>query len=139
MSGKTRIVTCFLVTVTVLVLLFGYRTSTGAGTASVPAVSEPATTTTAETTVTGPAVETSRGTVQVSIGVTDGRIVSVDVDYPTENSRAQEINGDAVPVLVEETLEAQSADVDMVTGATATSEGYVQSLQAAIDEAGLAA
>jgi uncharacterized protein with FMN-binding domain len=42
-----------------------------------------------------------------------------------------------LPVLVQEPLDAQSADIDMVSGATVTSDGYVQSLQAALDTAGL--
>jgi uncharacterized protein with FMN-binding domain len=40
-------------------------------------------------------------------------------------------------VLVQETISAQSADIDMVSGATVTSDGYVQSLQSALDQAGL--
>ena len=40
-------------------------------------------------------------------------------------------------ILVQDTLSAQSADIDMVSGATVTSDGYVQSLQAALDEAGI--
>ena len=43
----------------------------------------------------------------------------------------------SLPVLIQETLDAQSASVDMVSGATVTSEGYIRSLQAALDEAGL--
>jgi uncharacterized protein with FMN-binding domain len=60
------------------------------------------------------------------------------VQYPDGNGRDREINDDALPVLVQETISAQSADVDMVSGATVTSTGYVQSLQSALDQAGLA-
>ena len=42
-----------------------------------------------------------------------------------------------MPILIDETNQAQSANIDMVSGATVTSEGYVESLQAAIDEAGI--
>ena len=48
-----------------------------------------------------------------------------------------EINSYALPILVDETLTAQDADIDMVSGATVTSVGYVDSLQSALDQAGL--
>jgi uncharacterized protein with FMN-binding domain len=47
------------------------------------------------------------------------------------------MNDRALPILVDETMAAQSADIDMVSGATVASEGYLASLQAALDEAGL--
>ena len=50
-----------------------------------------------------------------------------------ESRRDVEINDAAVPQLVQETLQAQSAQIDTVSGATYTSEGYIQSLQSAID------
>jgi uncharacterized protein with FMN-binding domain len=59
------------------------------------------------------------------------------VRYPSGNGKDQQINARALPILVSEALEAQSASIDMVSGATVTSEGYVQSLQAALDAAGL--
>jgi uncharacterized protein with FMN-binding domain len=59
------------------------------------------------------------------------------VQYPDENSKDRQINARALPVLVSETLDAQGSGIDMVSGATVTSEGYVQSLQSALDEAGL--
>jgi len=57
--------------------------------------------------------------------------------YPNGNGRDYEINSYALPVLVKETLDAQSANIDMVSGATITSQGYLQSLQSALDAAGL--
>jgi uncharacterized protein with FMN-binding domain len=90
------------------------------------------------TTVTGTVASTRWGDVQVTITVADGRITAVDVpEYPTANGKDREINAYALPILVKETLSAQSADIDMVSGATVTSQGYVQSLQSALDEAGL--
>ena len=56
---------------------------------------------------------------------------------PSGNGRDLEINDRALPVLVQETLDAQSADIDMVSGATVTSDGYVTSLQSALDQAGI--
>ncbi|WP_231930253.1 FMN-binding protein [Friedmanniella luteola] len=75
---------------------------------------------------------------QVQIIVTAGKITEVTVlQQPSGNPKDAEINDYALPVLVQDTLTAQSADIDMVSGATVTSTGYVQSLQAALDEAGL--
>ena len=74
---------------------------------------------------------------QVQITVADGEITDVTVvEYPTGNGKDRQINARALPVLVQETLDAQSADIDMVSGATVTSEGYLESLQSALDEAG---
>jgi len=68
-----------------------------------------------------------------------GKITSVQgVQQPDGNRRDEEINASAVPTLVQETLDAQSAKIDMVSGATVTSEGYLQSLQSALDQAHLA-
>jgi uncharacterized protein with FMN-binding domain len=76
--------------------------------------------------------------VQVEITTSGGKISDVEVvEYPDNNPRDQEINSYALPILVQETLDAQGADIDMVSGATVTSGGYVQSLQAALDQAGL--
>jgi uncharacterized protein with FMN-binding domain len=76
--------------------------------------------------------------VQVGITVAGGKVTAVQVvDYPQNNGRDREINAYALPVLVQETLGAQSAQIDMVSGATVTSEGYLQSLQSALDQAGL--
>ena len=105
---------------------------TGASTAPSP--------TSASTTgaVTGAVAQTRWGPVQGRITVTGGRITDVSVvQYPHENGRDQQINARALPVLIDETISAQSASIDMVSGATITSEGYVQSLQSALDQAGL--
>src|SRR5690349_18598161 len=146
----TRIVTWLLGTVTAVTLLFGYHTSTsGPTTASGTVVAPPAapqssgsattgTTASTGTTVTGAVAQTRWGPVQVAITVADGKITAVDVpQYPDGNRKDDEINADALPTLEQETLSAQSADIDMVSGATVTSQGYLQSLQSAIDQAGL--
>ena len=89
-------------------------------------------------TVTGDSTGTRWGPVQVQITVTDGKITDVNVvDYPSGNGRDRQINARALPILVQETLDAQSAKIDMVSGATVTSEGYLGSLQSALDQAGL--
>ncbi|WP_448640244.1 FMN-binding protein [Geodermatophilus sp. URMC 63] len=156
MSGVRRIVLWFAGTVTGVVLLFGYPTSTSSAPAAGTVVEAApvgttdggptggstrdggTTDTSGAVTVTGPSVDTRWGPVQVQVTVADGVITDVEVvEYPTENGRDRQINARAVPQLVQETLDAQSADVDMVSGATYTSEGYLQSLQGALDEAGL--
>ncbi|MEU6552589.1 FMN-binding protein [Streptomyces sp. NPDC046915] len=88
-------------------------------------------------TATGDTVQTRWGPVQVRITVKDGKLTEVTaVTYPAENPRDQEINSYAVPQLRREALAAQSADIDTVSGATYTSDGYRQSLQSALDSAG---
>ncbi|PFG38597.1 FMN-binding protein [Georgenia soli] len=89
-------------------------------------------------TYTGAAVGTQWGNVQVEITVRDGHVVDATaVQVPHENSMDAQINSYAVPMLQQETVQAGSARIDAVTGATVTSTGYIQSLQSALDEAGL--
>ncbi|MET9117793.1 FMN-binding protein [Streptomyces longwoodensis] len=89
-------------------------------------------------TVTGESVQTRWGPVQVRVTVTDGKLTDVTaVAYPQDNPRDQQINSYALPELRSEALRAQSADVDTVSGATYTSDGYRESLQSALDAAGL--
>ncbi|MFE1027431.1 FMN-binding protein [Streptomyces sp. NPDC058818] len=82
--------------------------------------------------VAGTTVDTEKGPVQVEVTFRDRRITDVRMlrqpDHPQTTA--------AVPQLVEETLRAQSADIDTVSGATVTSDGYKESLQAAIDARG---
>ena len=86
----------------------------------------------------GGTAQTEWGPVQVRITVQDGKITaSKAVVYPTGNGRDHEINSYALPVLNQEVVQAQSANIDMVSGATVTSDGYVRSLQSAIDQAHL--
>jgi uncharacterized protein with FMN-binding domain len=88
--------------------------------------------------VTGTVAQTQWGPVQVKLAVSSGKITKVSVvQYPNGNGRDQEINGYALPVLIKETVSAQNAQIDMVSGATVTSNGYLESLQSALDKAGL--
>jgi len=130
-----RITLWLFSTVAALVLLFGYRTSTsGAGAAQSSAVAPAG----AGKTYTGSTAQTRWGPVQVSITVSGGKITGVAVPvYPDGNRRDQEINAQALPILRQETLDQQSADIDAVSGATVTSDGYRESLQAALDAAHL--
>ena len=83
-------------------------------------------------------MQTQWGPVQVAVSVSGSQITGVSVlQHPQGNSTDDQINGYALPILVDETMSAQSAQIDMVSGATYTSGGYVQSLQSALDRAGL--
>lgn len=165
-----RIVFGFLGTLSGLVLLFSYHTSTSsklavasgatgaAGAApsaagsTVPSAAPTAIPSGAPTTgaaapstsssggaggtYTGSAVNTRWGLVQVQITVANGKITaSTAVQYPQNNSRDRQINAYAVPTLNQEVVTAQSGSIDTVSGATVTSDGYVQSLQSALDQA----
>jgi len=155
-----RITLWLFSTIAALVLLFSYRTSTSGAVGTAVAATAPAAqpTTTGATptpsasssspaagksssgtkTYTGSTASTRWGDVQVTITVTNGKITDVQVPvYPSGNGRDQEINAYALPILTQETLQAQSANIDTVSGATVTSDGYLQSLQAALDAAHL--
>lgn len=154
-----RITFWLMSTVTILVLLFSYRTSTvgaeavtpqtsvtqsadpttssGSGASSAPS-SSAGTSASSSGTYTGEVAQTRWGPVQVAITVASGKITVVDVvQYPNGNGRDAEINAQALPILKQETISAQSAQIDTVSGATVTSDGYLSSLQSAIDKAGL--
>lgn len=85
----------------------------------------------------GPIVANQYGRVQVQIAVSAGKIVDVRaVQVPDGDGTSREINRAAAPQLKQQALTAQSAQVDGVSGATYTSDGYRRSLQAALDKAG---
>jgi uncharacterized protein with FMN-binding domain len=90
--------------------------------------------TTGTRTVDGSAVDTPYGPVQVAVVFTNGRIVDVrTLQTPTDANRSIRLATLATPILRQEVLTAQSAQVDSVSGATYTSDGYAQSVQYAID------
>lgn len=87
-------------------------------------------------TVAGDEVQTIYGPIQVTITVKGGKITTVNVPvYPNGTMRDMQINSFALPQLVQETIAANSASIDGVSGATYTSQGYVSSLQSALDKA----
>lgn len=89
-------------------------------------------------TFTGAAVPNGHGDVQVQITVADGAVVEAEaIQYPTSDPRARQVNTRAIPILDEEAIGATSGDIDMVSGATLTSNAYRESLQDALDRAGL--
>ncbi|MFF9626020.1 FMN-binding protein [Streptomyces griseosporeus] len=142
-----RIVLASAATVSGMVLLLSLKPHTSpalaVGTPAPARASSPAATgsaggTTGSRTVTGDLVDTRWGPVQVRVTVENGKLTDVTaVTCPTENPRDQEINAYAIPELRREALDAQSADIDTVSGATYTSDGYRRSLQSALDSAGL--
>lgn len=89
--------------------------------------------------VLGPAVRNQYGTVQVQVAMSGGKIAEVRaVRLPDGDGTSQEINRNAGSQLKQQALQAQSAKVDGVSGATYTSDSYRQSLQAALDRAATA-
>ncbi|MHB8466671.1 MAG: FMN-binding protein [Acidimicrobiales bacterium] len=87
-------------------------------------------------TIDGPVVSTRYGDVQVAVTLAGNRITDVTgVQLPFDRSRSRSISEHAAPILRREVLDAQSALIDTVSGATYTSEAYAQSLQAVLDQA----
>jgi uncharacterized protein with FMN-binding domain len=93
--------------------------------------------TTASTKVTGEAVDTRFGTVQVQVTVEGGTVVDVTALQLPSGGRDSQVSAYAEPILRSEALQAGSASIDTVSGATYTSMGYIQSLQSALDSAGI--
>ena len=152
--GSTgRIVMWLAVTAVMLVLLFAYRTSTSGATPAPHAqppgvVSQPADSPRPGASgrpgsqdgpavvVNGSVAQTRWGPVQVQVTITASRITDVAaIVFPNGNDRDAEINSYALPQLRQQVLDAQSAQIDGVSGATVTSDGYRESLQAALDSA----
>ena len=86
-------------------------------------------------TATGPLIETPYGPVQIRITVAAGTMTEiVEVKLPFEHEHSRWIRANLVPQLRQRVLTAQSADVDVVSGATYTGQGYLASLQGALDQ-----
>ena len=87
-------------------------------------------------TFTGSTIQIPFGNVQVQVVVKGGRITDVQpLQMPTAHARSQMISQYVAPMLRQEVLQAQNAQINLVSGATYTSEAYAQSLQAALDQA----
>ncbi|MFI6151151.1 FMN-binding protein [Kitasatospora sp. NPDC051170] len=113
-------------------------TQATAATSATPATpgSTASPTTTTTRTVTGDAADTRYGPVQVKVTLAGTRITRIDVvRYPSESGRDRSINSYALPQLNQEAITAQSAEIDVVSGASYTSDGYTRSLQSALDKA----
>ncbi|HEY8717386.1 FMN-binding protein [Pengzhenrongella sp.] len=156
-----RIVITIGTTLSGLVLLFLYPTSlnrispppvpaaggatgaTGSGTAGKAAAgtAKPAPAPAAAAppkTYAGSVAQTPYGPVQVQITVAAGAVTKSEaIQLPSGSSRDDQIKANAVPVLNSEAVAAGSAKIAMVSGATYTSNAYTQSLQSALDQAGV--
>jgi uncharacterized protein with FMN-binding domain len=152
-----RFIAAFIATVAGVVLLLSFKIAptksaaqplassaapdSTAPDSSVPAQATPAPATTGTRTVTGSTVTAGErgqvfGQVQVRLTITGGKITAVsELQYPNNDPRSSQISQFAIPTLRGETLSAQSARIDSVSGATYTSAAYAQSVQAALDQA----
>jgi len=87
-------------------------------------------------TYTGPEVNAFYGLVQVQVTIQNGKIANVQfLDYPRDRRTSQRINSQVMPWLTQEAIQAQSANVDIISGATLTSEAFANSLQSALQSA----
>ncbi|GHE01435.1 FMN-binding protein [Streptomyces alanosinicus] len=146
-----RVIPVFLLTVAGLIPVWRYHPSTGSTTTTAQAAepsappspassapvspassSSPSSTVASTKVVPGTAVDTVKGVFQVEVTFRGDRIASVRMLQAPHHPQTKW----AIPELVTETLKAQSAHIDSVSGATVTSEGYTKSLQAAIDAKG---
>jgi uncharacterized protein with FMN-binding domain len=85
--------------------------------------------------ITGQVINTQYGPMQVQITVTGQKITAAKVlQHTDDGTNSMQIDANALPKLTSETLAAQSAHIDAVSGASYTSSGYIQSLQSAIDQ-----
>ncbi|MEO8555033.1 MAG: FMN-binding protein [Actinomycetota bacterium] len=155
-----RVVLVFMSTITTVMLLLGYHTSTNSTflassrMVQTPAATDPAPSSRASSgggsssaksspaaaavSYTGGVADTRWGPVQVQITVRGGKITrSRAVQYPQGTNVDAQINSYALPILDQEVVQKQSVSIDAISGATVTSDGYLQSLQSAIDQAHL--
>jgi uncharacterized protein with FMN-binding domain len=87
-------------------------------------------------TYTGAEVDAYWGLVKIKAVIRSGKIADVTfLEYPSDRRTSQRINSVAMPYLQTEAIQVQSANVDLISGATLTSEAFAQSLQAALDSA----
>ncbi len=119
------------------------RAGSGSGsapTAATPATPAPATggsAKSAKATVTGSLVQTRYGDVEVQVSVANGSITDIQAVAMPSGGRSGQISRYVAPILASEALQVQSSRIDVISGATYTSEAYAQSLQSALDQAGI--
>ncbi|MFJ6129060.1 FMN-binding protein [Streptomyces griseoviridis] len=132
-----RAIPVLVLSVAGLIPVWRYEPSTGTTAAPTPAPTpapsvSASSGTSSGTVVKGSTVTTEKGPVQVEVTFDGDTITAVRMlQQPNHPQTAA-----AVPQLIAETLDAQSADIDTVSGATVTSGGYRTSLQAALDAKG---
>ncbi len=87
-------------------------------------------------TYTGVPADAFYGNIQVQATVSNGKLTNIRfLQWPNDRSRSIRINQQALPWLTQEAVQAQSANVDMISGATDTSDAFSKSLQSAVSEA----
>jgi uncharacterized protein with FMN-binding domain len=127
-----RVILAVTATVAGLVALLSFKTHSSERTVATPQPS--ATLPPGEREITGNVANTAYGPVQVQVVVATTRIVKVNIlEQPSSTEHDLQIGQFAFPKLIGETLNAQSARIDSVSGATYTSGGYIKSLQSALD------
>jgi uncharacterized protein with FMN-binding domain len=138
-----RVIAAIASTIAGLVFLLGFKTGNPPAASTPAARGTPAGPGTAPGSgsgthmITGQAVPTPFGTVQVRVTADGRHILNVSaVRLPGDTSYSAYLSASAGPQLRREALAAQSARIDVVSGATYTSDGYAQSLQAALDKLG---
>jgi uncharacterized protein with FMN-binding domain len=88
-------------------------------------------------TATGSAISTRYGNVQLKVTVSGGKLTKIQaIQLPSSDPKSSQISSYAEPALSQSALTKQSANVDAVSGATYTSDGYKTALQSALDNAG---
>jgi uncharacterized protein with FMN-binding domain len=108
----------------------------GTDTATTPATTTTAPSTAGQRTITGDTVSTQFGDVQVAVVFEGTRIVDVKpLQLPFDRPHSQAISNVAAPLLHDEVVQAQSAQIDTISDATYTSEAYAESVQSALDRA----
>ncbi|KPH98380.1 FMN-binding domain protein [Actinobacteria bacterium OK074] len=133
-----RAIPVVVLSVAGLIPVWRYAPSTGTTTTTSEAAASPApssssstaTGSSGTTTLKSSTINTEKGPVQVQVTFKGDTITAVKMLQQPDHPQTAA----AVPVLISETLKAQSADIDTVSGATITSEAYKTSLQAVIDE-----
>lgn len=120
--------------------------ATATASAAPAASTDPSTTTTTATATTladgtydGAAVQEPWGTFQVQAVVSGGQLTDVVIVSAPQDGHSSRINSSAIPTLTEAAVASQSASLDVISGATWTSQSYMTSLQAALDAAQAAA
>ncbi|WP_300604239.1 FMN-binding protein [Trebonia sp.] len=131
-----RVILAVTATVAGLVALLSFKTHSSSERAGASPTAPPSLLP-GERAVTGNVADTVYGPVQVQLVVKTNRIVKVNIlQQPSSTQMDLEIGQYALPRLIGETITAQSARIDTVSGATYTSGGYIQSLQSALDNGG---
>jgi uncharacterized protein with FMN-binding domain len=115
------------------------ETTTQTGTSAAKTTPTTAKTTSGVRSVTGSVVANRFGDNQVTLVVKGKKIQDIRYSLPTDRPRSAEINSQAGPLLRQEVLQAQSARINVISGATYTSDSFARSLQVAIQRAHLGA